>query len=51
MRPKSDILKENRSVVSHKTLEEMLEADTHKIVQTKKIKPDPCFTKQWKPKT
>ncbi len=33
---KGDILKENRSVVSHKTLEEMLEADTTKSFRQKK---------------
>jgi bifunctional non-homologous end joining protein LigD len=33
---KGDILKENRSVVSHKTLEEMLETDTTKSFRQKK---------------
>jgi bifunctional non-homologous end joining protein LigD len=33
---KEDILKENRSVVSHKTLEEMLETDTAKSFKQKK---------------
>jgi bifunctional non-homologous end joining protein LigD len=32
-----DILKENRSVVSDKTLEDMLEADTHKTFRQKKV--------------
>ena len=36
-----DILKENRSVVSQKTLEEMLEADRSKSFTTKEIEPDP----------
>lgn len=34
---KGDILKENRSVVSHKTLEEMLEADGQKSFRQKKL--------------
>jgi bifunctional non-homologous end joining protein LigD len=34
---KEDILKENRSVVSHKTLEEMLETDTGKSFRQKKL--------------
>ena len=34
---KGDILKENRSVVSHKTLEEMLEADPEKSFRQKKL--------------
>ncbi len=38
---REEILRENRSVVSHKTLEEMLEADNRDILQTKEIKPDP----------
>ncbi len=33
---KGDVLKENRSVVSHKTLEEMLEVDTKKSFKQKK---------------
>ncbi|MGC1454587.1 MAG: non-homologous end-joining DNA ligase [Nitrospirota bacterium] len=33
---KEEILKENRSVVSHKTLEEVLEADKHKSFRQKK---------------
>ena len=36
-----EILKENRSVVSQKTLEEMLETDTSEVVQAKETKPDP----------
>ena len=39
---KGDILKESRSVVSQKTLEEVLEAGTSEVVQTKETKPDPC---------
>jgi bifunctional non-homologous end joining protein LigD len=34
---KGDVLKENRSVVSHKTLEELLEADTAKSFRQKKL--------------
>ena len=37
-----DILAENRSVVSHKTLEEMLETGSRKSFRQKKIEPDPA---------